>query len=64
MFFKTELQQRKTKFAESVHRVCILERNNRSENMGQVLELLPSRTGKVIIQSKITERLYPPQLFP
>lgn len=32
--------------------------------MGQVHELLPSRMGKVLTQSKITERLHPAQLFP
>lgn len=36
---------------DKIGKICSqsLERSNRSENMGQVLELLPSRRGKVIV---------------
>lgn len=53
----------KTKF---VHRICgyILERNNRLENPGQVLEPLANRRGKKgSIQTKQPKRLQRARLF-
>lgn len=62
-FFLTEMCLPKTKF---VHRICgyVLERNNRSENTGQVLVPLANRRGKKgSIQTKQPTRLRRARLF-